>query len=343
MKCFVKAHLTLGFLLLLFRIAKSDNSDEDDKEEEEFGGVNIKVFRGPSKKNGNESFAPFGYHVKMPPIHSSKSLKKKVVNDQDDQEKPFDFNSNEDEPFDFSSHESDLKKETSDEQDQNEEQFGFNSNEHDKDEKDLSKEHEKDDDDFSGEHHEPNAHNKPFDGSEEGGDSNEELDFENQERSNRYNHFHNYNKDNHPKPRHHDYLNVYNNDRDHRSKPLNYVSKNYDHHNLDQNVPFVGESTNHIKKKFNDFNIRPDGVFGRMPSHSVGESHDRYKKSDGSIIPSSTTNRYYNKYEHTIPTDSTLKYYNQDREYKSGILPAAIPAKNYNYNHYKEYRRSLSR
>ncbi|KAG8193934.1 hypothetical protein JTE90_011486 [Oedothorax gibbosus] len=83
-----------GCLLLLWSIdVKCDDDDVTSADEgaDEFGGVNIKVFRGPtSMTRGGESFAPFGYYVRMPPAAAPKGAKEGETEGFESEEEDFD-------------------------------------------------------------------------------------------------------------------------------------------------------------------------------------------------------------------------------------------------------------
>lgn len=78
---------------MICRFCLSDDSKEGEGEEPAFGGVSIKVFRGPSKVKGRETFAPFGYYVKMPV--DSHQKKESDEEEEDNGSEEFQLNSDE--------------------------------------------------------------------------------------------------------------------------------------------------------------------------------------------------------------------------------------------------------
>lgn len=89
----------MGCLVFLSSLSVQceENSDVGD---DEFGGVNIKVFRGPnSVSRGGEMFAPFGYYVKMPvaaPGPYNKGPEEEGAQEEEEEE-GFDFSEEQDE------------------------------------------------------------------------------------------------------------------------------------------------------------------------------------------------------------------------------------------------------
>ncbi|KAF8774699.1 uncharacterized protein LOC129983628 [Argiope bruennichi] len=86
--------------LLLGVLTRSTGEEDDEVGIDELGGVSIKVFRGPSKTRGQETFAPFGYHVKMPAVGPHQ---KKTEGDSDEPDDDNDSSKQggEEEDFDF--------------------------------------------------------------------------------------------------------------------------------------------------------------------------------------------------------------------------------------------------
>lgn len=80
---------------MISHFSSSDDSSQEEEGDEDpaFGGVSIKVFRGPSKVKGRETFAPFGYYVKMPVDTHQK--KESGEEEEDNASEEFQFNSDE--------------------------------------------------------------------------------------------------------------------------------------------------------------------------------------------------------------------------------------------------------
>ena len=87
--------------MMVCHFSLCDDSKEDEEEEPAFGGVRIKVFRGPSKVKGKETFAPFGYYVTMPVDSHQKKESSEEKEDDESEEFQFDDEKSDEQEEDF--------------------------------------------------------------------------------------------------------------------------------------------------------------------------------------------------------------------------------------------------